>query len=179
MSDKLTGWMVDELDSERSPQKVSSGFAFSSLDLVKSFYEWQFRAGTFDFALIARRGGGTLFGFHKTQEANLCQVILGIDQAKDALETLQVSANRGFELVVASNSSLDEIEEFWKQMGYRLSGRSQLGSRGEHDLLPAAWNPDVLEHTLSVASRMGGKTLCVFAHDADPIYLLTKITNQR
>ena len=172
MSNKLSGWMVDELDAEKPPRKPD--FALSSLDLVRGFYEWQFQTGTFDFAIVSKTGSGTLFGFQKNQEAKPCQVILGIDQAKDALETLQVSANRGFEVIVASKSSLDDIKEFWKQKGYRLSGRSQLGSGGEHDLLPAAWNPDVLEHILSVASRMEGKTLCVFAHDADPIYLLSK-----
>lgn len=166
--------MVAELTAERSSQKPKTDFSGSSLDLIKSFYEWQFRMGTFDFALILRSEGTSLFSALKKSESNVCKTILGIKEAEIALDTLQAASNRGFELVVASNSSIEEMEEFWKQKGYRVVSRSRLGTHKEHDLLTAAWNKEALERMIYIASRMGGKSLCVFSHDADPLYLLTR-----
>ena len=171
---KITSWTVQELVVDRTAGKPECQYGESSLDLIKSFYEWQLKIGTFDFVLMSGSKDRPILSTLKKPEANLFRLISNAEEAVKTLADLQDTANRGFELVMASSSSIADIEGFWKQKGYRVEGSSPLGSGREHDLFSAAWNKDSLERMIYVAARMRAKSLCVFAHDADPLYLLTQ-----
>jgi len=171
---KVTSWTVQELVIDRTLGKPECQYGESSLTLIKRFFEWQFKMGTFDFVLMSGSKDRPLLSALKKPEANLFRIISNIEEAVNALDDLEDTSNRGFELVMASSSSIAEMEGFWKQQGYRVEGSSPLGSGRKHDLLSAAWNKESIERMIYVATRMRAKLLCVFAHDADPLYLLVQ-----
>ena len=87
---------------------------------------------------------------------------------------VEEAAESGFRLILGVNSSLDDIVAAFTKLGYRVEGRGVYGDGGEHDPMMAAPSDVGLARGVQVASDLCGATLCMFAHDADPVYILCK-----
>jgi hypothetical protein len=89
-------------------------------------------------------------------------------------ELLQV-AGAGFALLIGTKDDLDREVEFFREMGYAPAGASKVGSNGAHDPLSAAWNRQSLAVAIQTAWTNQCRTVCIFGHDGDPVYLLRLI----
>lgn len=170
---KQSGWLSTELLEDASLRKIAE-IPTSPDELVNAFFNWQFQTGAFDFGIIAATNENPILKIIRRNRLNWPQVILDTDNAKLNQASLVRIALRGFQLIVATNSGANEVIDFFRSHSYRQVGSSPFSSGEKHDPLRATWNREDLTRSIAIASRMGAKLICCFAHDADPIYLLLK-----
>jgi hypothetical protein len=99
-------------------------------------------------------------------------IVLSSTEANARRPLLLKSAQVGYSLVIATKTTVEEIVSFSAGVGFTLSGRGRLRGRDDHDPLSGAWDPGALEELIYIASRFSDNQLCLFAHDADPVYVL-------
>ena len=170
---KQSGWLSTELQEDASLRKVAD-IPISPDELVKEFFNWQFKTGAFDFVVVSETDENPILKKMRPHKLNWPQVILESDNATLNQASFVRLALRGFQLIVATNSSANEVISFFGDRSYRQIGSSLFSSGEEHDPLRASWNRESLTRSVAIATRMGAKLICCFAHDADPIYLLSK-----
>ena len=142
---------------------------------MKPFFDWQFQEKKFDFALIAPSRKKLLSIIFKEKPSfEHFDILLTQEEALRNKTELEKSALHGYELLFATKSNNKELEGFFKKYGYISTGSAHLGDHSKHDLLTASWNSKRLLHGLKLAHRMQAYTLCCFAHDADPVYILSQ-----
>jgi hypothetical protein len=99
-------------------------------------------------------------------------IVLSSAEARARRELLLKIAQRGFSLVIAVKVSVDELLAFFLERGFTVSGRGRFCEGDEHDPCSAAPDSSTLEEIVYIASRLSSQPLCVFAHEAEPIYVL-------
>jgi hypothetical protein len=134
-------------------------------DPVTKFFDWLLEADLFDCAVLASRKG-------MLQRPDWPRVVLTAHEAKSGRPLLERAARSGFGLVICTRSGRSDLAEFFGRLGYRVEGSGIFGGGDEHDPVRPAWNREVLEQMVAVASRLCEHPLCVFGHDGDPVYLL-------
>jgi hypothetical protein len=171
VSDQSSGrttWSVMELSAEETTAQGLAEAPRSPAGLVSDFLDWQFKSGAFDAAVFAGSKSNLLVRPFSGRPAELPQVMLASAMHDVYREVLQRAAVRGFELLVSSNSTERDLESFFQNQGYSLSSPCSVDS-----FTSAAWNRGMLEAALDVIARIAAQTVCCFAHDADPVYLLS------
>jgi hypothetical protein len=168
-------WRVTELSGE-DVARAAQARAFPS-ESLKPFFDWQFRTAVFDFAVVASSQANLLSRIVKrTDPSHWLKVVLDAGEARASQSSLEKKARAGFELLVATTSTVDDLRTFFADYGYHSVGEATLGDSSKHDLL-GSWNDTELLRALVLASRMKASAVCCFAHDADPIYLLVAARN--
>ena len=71
-------------------------------------------------------------------------------------------------------SESNDLEKVFTSLGYRVEGSGLNASGGQHDPTVIAWNREAFMGAIRVASKLCRSPLSVFAHDADPVYVLYK-----
>ena len=151
-------WSVLELSGELASTSANSKLYPSQA--MPLYFEWQLRDELFDFGII--------YG-----QKNDFLVLITADNAKAHTPMLAKSALNGWELLVATKSTSDDIIEFFTRYGYRRATEKFLQFTFDHELF--SWNGISLSSAITSADRLGAKNLCVFSHDADPIYVLQRL----
>ncbi len=166
-------WLSTKLQEDASLRKVAD-IPTSPDELVKDFFDWQFKTGAFDFVVASEADENSVLKMIRPHRLNWPQVILETENATLNQASFVRLALKGFQLIVATNSSANEVINFFGDRSYRQVGSSLFSSGEEHDPLRASWNRESLTRSVAIATRMGAKLICCFAHDADPIYLLSR-----
>lgn len=165
-------WKVIEMSGETASSAADSPRYPCSV--LKPFFEWQFEEKKFDFAIIAPSRKSFLPKvFQQRCFFDGLNLIVNLEQAMQSQTDLEKAALRGYELVFATTSSTLTLEKFFNNYGYLCAGHARLGDRSKHDLFSASWNDKKMLQALSFCKRMGAASLCCFAHDAEPVYILS------
>jgi hypothetical protein len=135
------------------------------------FFHWLIQMNAFDCAVVLPKRS-LLQQVFRGQQLAWPQVTTCPDELKRARPIFEETALSGFRLIVGVKSGIDELVAFFARLGYRLEGRGVYGSADQHDPTSATWNRAALQQGVQVASKLCQSPLCVFAHDADPVYLL-------
>jgi len=138
---------------------------------VNGFLDWLFEGGFFDYAVIVADRANLLTSAFGSSSRQLPGVWLDSTTArKRATESLN-RVLKGFEIIFGTTATPDVCQTFFTKLGYvvRKAEHNDLKS----GFLEEAWNSQELEEAVRVAARLGAKCFCCFAHDADPVYLLT------
>lgn len=154
-------WKVTELDLIGSDWENR---AISVATLIRDFFNWLEKCEGFDFVVIARnRSRHHLFGFVGWGGRVIeNEVLPNMEHIEKRFPDIVRSAICGYELVVSINTSKDELVAFYSKYGYSVASQYTWASE-----LPA------LNKALGFALTMEADLLCIFGHDADPIYLLS------
>jgi hypothetical protein len=136
-------------------------------------FQWLERMNLFECAVVVPKRT-LLQKLFRSPEPAWPQVVMGPDEFRVALPMFEATALSGFRLIVGVKSGVDDLVAFFAGLGYRLEGRGVYGSGDPHDPTSATWSKAALQRGVSLASRLCRSPLCVFAHDADPVYLLYK-----
>lgn len=158
-------WKSAEFAAAKFPAETLRG---SPIEVVRQCLDWQFRSATFDYAVLVDApwlGSRTV--------ARWPRIIADASEAQRGVSSLAERGARGFELVVGGTNTGEAIRDFLIASGYQYVGECPYGSKAAYDLSVAPLS-DTFTPALNVAMRLGACTLCVFAHDADPIYLLSQ-----
>ena len=139
---------------------------------VGSFLDWLFESGTFGCAVLVPTAG--ILRIKSAPEWP--QVIVDVNDARNSRAFLEKRAKSGFELVVGISMASEVVLEVFRGLGYDESSPRQFPNADLRDDLQATWNKESLVQAITVATKLCNQTLCVFAHDGDPIYVLTKLT---
>ena len=132
---------------------------------LKTVLDWLFETKQFDCAVVAPRSG-------ILQRHGWPRVLLAEYNRPSERAILERAAQSGFRLVIGTRGGRQELTECFERVGYRVSGEGIYGTGDRHDPLRPASNAGALEQTVAIASRLCRNTLCLFGHDADPVYLL-------
>ena len=151
-------------------KKAASGVTGASRDPMHDSLEWGLSDSVFMCAVIAPPQR-TL---RKSERNVWPQTTVTLSAAIDRRTSLQESGMSGFELVIGTSTDCDSAIQVFGKLGYQEAGRSICGSGDKHDPLAAAWNKVDLSNAVQIAARLSSGVLCIFAHDADPVYLLTR-----
>jgi hypothetical protein len=91
------------------------------------------------------------------------EVLANSEHIKMKLPDIVRSAIRGHELVVSVKIGKEELEAFYFRYGYSVAGQY-------------AWASELsaLNNAVGISLMRGANLLCIFGHDADPIYLLSR-----
>jgi hypothetical protein len=135
-------------------------------DPLKILLDWLFESNRLDCAVLAPRS-------RALQGPSWPRVLLAEYSGTPARGTLEKAARSGFRLVICTRVGHKQLIEFLSRAGYQVSGESIWGSGDEHDPLRPAWNKEVLSQIVAVAARLRGNAICLFGHDADPLYVLS------
>ena len=166
-------WLSTELLEDASLRE-DADVPTSPDELVKEFFDWQFKTGAFDFVVASKADDNFLLKIIRPHRLNWPQVILETENTTLNQASFVRLALKGFRLLVATNSSANEVINFFGERSYGQIGSSLFSSGEDHDPLRASWNRESLTRSVVIATRMGAKLICCFAHDADPIYLLSR-----
>lgn len=134
-------------------------------DSVDVLMSWCLSEERFDGA-VARIGSGLV------RRVTWPCVVLSLAEAHAHRSLLLRTAQTGFSLVVAVRATVEEFVSFSTGAGLSSSGRGRFRGGGEHDPFSVAGDQLALEELVYIGSRLSDKILCVFAHDADPVYVL-------
>jgi hypothetical protein len=150
-------------------QKAASGAAVSP-DPIRSLFDRLLDGGSFECAVLVPKKG--LLG--RKEQIAWPQVIASADDARSARANLEKVARSGFQVIVGTNSGLRDLEALFESLGYQEAGKGTYAGGGEHDPVQAAWNKEGFMRAVAVAKKLCDHTMCVFAHDGDPVYLLAE-----
>jgi len=106
-----SGWLSTELQEEASSRQIAE-IPTSPYEIVKDFFNWQFEIGAIDFIVVCAIYEVPLLKFMRPNRLNWPQVILGPDKETLNQELLVRMALRGFQLIVATTSIVNEILDF-------------------------------------------------------------------
>ena len=101
-------------------------------------------------------------------------VILSKAEVTDNLDVLEKSINAGFSSVIGTQCSLIALRDYFLRLGLTVDGQTRLGSGDDHDPLASSWNPQLIQ-AIAVAERLCEHSLCIFAHDGSPVYILDAV----
>lgn len=157
---------VIELSADAS-RRAATGQVVLSKNPIADFLDWLFNANSFECAVLIPRKG-----FLRRKRAIWPQVVVNAGEAESSRDVLEDAAQSGFELVIGTRSTVEELSNFFNRLGYREDGKGTYGGGDKHDPARAAWNKESFAQAVTVATKLCEHPLCVFAHDGDPIYLL-------
>jgi hypothetical protein len=166
-------WTSLELSLERDADDRSLPKSSGPIKDLPILFDWLLETGLFEFAVLAKKDVGILGALTSTRWPSWPQVVLETSDARVALPALIAAGTRGFELIVGAKVNHAELFAFLTRFGYREAGISGLGSGESHDLTRVSSHRESFNRGIVLATRLEAKCLCVFAHDADPIYLLS------
>lgn len=161
---EFTALSLDDMERRGLPYVDGSTF-------VDSFLHAYLSVGTFSRLALVDRGNA---GLARRARAlgQRCWVVAALEPAVKMSSELRRRCMHGFEaLFVVSESRADELTTFMRGQ-YELAGRSVVGSGEPHDALVAAWNRSELERCLEALGIQRQEGVWLFAHDADPAYLI-------
>ena len=158
---------VIELSGDFS-QKAASGTVVSAQDPIRAFFDRFLDDAHFECVVLV----GKKPWLGRKGQVEWPQVITSAIDARSARKDLEGIAKAGFELIVGTKASPDNIESFFKKLGYTETGTGRFADESKHDPARAAWNKEGFSRAVNLASKLCDRTLCVFAHDGDPVYLL-------
>ena len=139
---------------------------------VKTFFDWLFEHGFFDFAVLAADRVGVLSSVLGSASRQLPGVWLDSATARKSVAEDVERVLKGFTVIFGTKATSDACQAFFTHRGYAAQNAEHNDVR---DLLKGAWNSPELEDAVRVAARLGATSYCCFAHDADPVYLLTLV----
>lgn len=153
MTSPTKEWAVIELSGEHANKRLDVSLYPSQS--VSAFFEWQLRDQHFDFGVVYKDRLLTL-----------------VDKASASANTLflEKSAQRGWELLISTTCTTEVLKTFFAAYGYKQASEATLHLDSKHELF--SWNGANLSAALAWAERLRATHICLFAHDADPIYLL-------
>ena len=151
--------VVELSSSTRPAEEASSG------EPISSFLKWLQVKGTFECALILPREGI----WRKAILPSIAVTPGAVERHREGIET----AVRLDGAVIGVRTPRDAVLTFFSGFGYQIVGETTFGSGDKCDP-KTAFCREILTEAVEVASRLCQHTLCVFWHDADPIYLLTR-----
>ncbi len=76
-------------------------------------------------------------------------------------------------MIFSSINTSYEIIDFFEKFHFSISNDS-ISDLKQSQVFEGTWNRTQLFSTLKIACELGKGTLCCFAHDADPIYIMTQ-----
>lgn len=159
-----------ELSGEDAKRTLASNAPESPTALINSFLDWQLTSGLFRYAVFAAERG--LFGSFRRGRNPFPAVCSSVSDAEKHRSLFVKRALRGFELIVANDNGPDVFGQFFTKFGY-VASPAPLASNVGNSLMKAAWNASELSPALELAVKLGGKVFCCFAHDADPVYVVS------
>lgn len=134
---------------------------------VKTFVDWLFRHGHFDFAVYSAAREGVLSSVFANSTPKFPSVLLNSATARNRIDADLHRILKGFTVAFGTKAITDSVCSYFVDRGY-TSRKKNLEVEG---FLQAAWNRPELEDAIRVAVRLGATSFCCFAHDADPVYL--------
>jgi hypothetical protein len=150
----------------------------SPTELVSEFLDQQWSTGAFAYAIVMDIPFGPIACLTSTPTGEWPRIVIDAREARRGVRALAERGARGFELVLASSSCLEDLRAFFTDRGYRNDADALYGSGDNGDISATPPHDDRFARALSVAMMIGGATLCVFAHDVDPVYLLSSIRRE-
>lgn len=159
--------------SMNASERFAKGETLLSDRPESDFFDWLLKMNAFECAVVLPKPM-LLRRVLRGQKPAWPHVTTCADQLRVARSVFEATALSGFRLIVGVKSRLDDLVAFFTGLGYRLEGRGVYGSSDQHDLTSAVWNKAALREGVQLASRLCHSPICVFAHDADPVYILHK-----
>lgn len=165
-------WPVVELSREHASWEVLPSMEV----LVSDFLTWQTTSRKFDVAIIVGRSSrGKLSRLLGRDSRILPQVVIDVKQAETYRQLLIRESLRGWGLLLLTHSAVHEMETFFKDRGCeRATGGSVAHNFRDLRGFTVDYN---LNDASAVVGKLGGRAICYFGHDADPIYLLNPVLN--
>lgn len=147
-------------NSSRTEELPSAGVC------VDEFLEWQLQSRCFNVAALIRTSSTVMRWCLEGYE--LPRFISGSKRALEYRKILERKAMRGFELLVGSLSSEQEVREFFARRGYSRSNQGSVDL-----LLSPAWTKPSLRHALEITLKLRNASIVCFSHDADPVFVIS------
>lgn len=166
-------WRSFEISLGPSPAADPYPSRRSPIELVLELLDRQLNSGAFAYALVIDRPFGPIGRLISTPVAEWPRVVVNTDAARRGASVLAQHGAQGFELVIGSSSSHEDLRDFFIERGYRQTADALYGSGKPGDIGAAAPHDDRFAQALAVAMTLPARTLCVFAHDVDPVYVLS------
>jgi hypothetical protein len=141
---------------------------------VSAYLDWALTPGRFCHVVVAAESRSWLQRLLGGTEA-LPQMTTDLGMALARQPDLLKLARAGFRLLIGSRDDDSSEEDFLCRIGYSRAGASMLDGKGVHDPLSAAWNRRSLEEAVQLALAWPCRTVCIFGHDGDPVYLLRSV----
>ena len=140
-------------------------------DYVAQVLEHFLRDGT--FSRLARLKTTTgLFAFARSHPDAPCRVVVSRQDALRSKEDLQRACMKGLEALFVLSQATPLVLEYCLKAQYRITHRTTLGSGEPGDVLVQFSDPHRVAMCLDLLEVKRGECVAVFAHDADPLYLI-------
>lgn len=167
MIEMVTSFRILELSGECSWKNLE--VADNPKTITKKFLDWQIEYDKFDYAVLAVRDDGFFSKIMGCRNPfpSVCPSAKVARQQQDLLVEHML---RGFEVVLATKSSIEECCDFFEKFDYIQV--ADYMSDIDDSFLQSAWNRKEICSALNVAMKLGSFSFFCFAHDADPIYIL-------
>lgn len=155
----------------RASERYAKGEAILSNNPVSRFFDWLLDTRSFGCAVLVPERGILQRIFHSHREARP-QATISSEEFRARRPTFETAAMSGSRLVVGVRARSDILVAFFLGLGYHVEGTGLYASGDPHDPIGANWQAEDLMQCIDVATALGQSTLCIFAHDADPVYIL-------
>ena len=155
---------LDYMEAQRAGGSYLGAAAY-----VSRFLEFFLNEGSFSrLAWIDESGGfwRTIVGGPK----NTCRIVASFDEAIRDKSKLQRASLKGWQVLFVVSKQGSVVADFLTTAEYRITGHSQLGSGQSGD--PLGFFSELGRGCLSSLSLTNRESIVVFAHDADPVYVI-------
>jgi hypothetical protein len=92
-----------------------------------------------------------------------CQTERSLEAARRSEQDLGRGCMKGWQVLFVLNKRLDEMTEFLATAQYRVLRQTAMG-----------WKPDAVTRCLESIQVEPNQTIVLFAHDADPVFLIAR-----
>jgi hypothetical protein len=132
-------------------------------------------AGAFlDIALTSDVFRAVAFIAERPHESGPLRTVTDLTEAIRKRPVLERAMQAGFEVVFGIRMTIPALQAQFVAWGYRELGRGRFGAEDEHDPSTVPWNATKEDFASAVEqAALHATTLCIFGHDADPVYLLS------
>lgn len=160
-----------ELSAEKANSALSELVYASPSDVISKYFDWLIDSKKFRFALVVPSRQTKLLPSFRERHP-FPSICASAEQLAAHRTLLTDIAQRGFEFITSVSGEKQDHFDFFEQFQFEIIDEKANDGK-ETPLLSAAWNKTNLAITLDVALHLGGDVFCCFAHDADPIFVIS------
>lgn len=155
--------------SEKYPEYPADNFG-----LIQKFIDWHASSDKFNAILFV----AIKYNFFKARPALdiLPKINLDSTFTKKMRDEISQKAMIGSSVIFASPKSVDSLTQYFKEFGFKETERRKT-PLSESSIFDVSSKTEK-EHLLSALNQaflLRSKTLCLFSHDGDPLYLINKL----
>ncbi len=101
-------------------------------------------------------------------------VLTNLEEVMSRMQMILPLVSSGFRVLIALSEPRQSLQRHIIGLGFQDAGESTLDADSEHNPLKASWNQKELITAVNTAFARPVQSVCLFGHDGDPLYVLTK-----